>query len=78
MSDRDASPVEFGLEESTVELCVVAHQDTPREPCRNVACEISEFHGDAVAEHFSALDGEIRCDLSGKERFVIGSRRGRL
>ena len=43
-----------------------------------VACEISEFHGPVVAEHFSSLDGEIRIDLSGKERFVIGSRRSRL
>lgn len=43
-----------------------------------VVCEISEFQGTAVAEHFSALDGEIRIDLSGKERFVIGSRGGRL
>ena len=38
-----------------------------------VACEISEFHGSAVADHFSALGGEIRIDLSGKERFVIGA-----
>ncbi|MGB5655961.1 MAG: peptide chain release factor N(5)-glutamine methyltransferase [Acidimicrobiia bacterium] len=37
-----------------------------------VACEISEFHGPVVAGHFSALGGEIRVDLSGKERFVIG------
>ena len=43
-----------------------------------VACEISEFHGPAVAGHFSSLGGEVRTDLSGKERFVIGSRRGRL
>ena len=37
-----------------------------------VACEISEFHGSVVADHFAALRGEIRTDLSGKERFVIG------
>lgn len=37
-----------------------------------VACEISEFHGSVVAGHFSDLRGEIRTDLSGKERFVIG------
>jgi release factor glutamine methyltransferase len=43
-----------------------------------VACEISEFLGATVAEHFSELGGEIRIDLSGKDRFVIGSRRGRL
>jgi len=38
-----------------------------------VVCEISEFHGPAVADHFSDLGGEIRADLSGKERFVIGA-----
>jgi release factor glutamine methyltransferase len=38
-----------------------------------VACEISESHGSVVAEHFAALGGEIRIDLSGKERFVIGA-----
>lgn len=43
-----------------------------------VACEISEFLGPVVAEHFAELGGEIRIDLSGKDRFVIGSRRGRL
>ena len=43
-----------------------------------VVCEISEFHGAAIAGHFSVLDGEIRIDLSGKERFVIGSRGSRL
>lgn len=43
-----------------------------------VACEISEFLGPLVAEHFSELGGKIRIDLSGKDRFIIGSRRGRL
>jgi release factor glutamine methyltransferase len=38
-----------------------------------VVCEISEFHGPAVARHFASLGGEIRRDLSGKERFVIGA-----
>ena len=38
-----------------------------------IACEMSEFHGRVVADHFSALGGEIRIDLSGKERFVIGA-----
>ena len=37
-----------------------------------VICEISEFHGPAVANHFASLGGDIRRDLSGKERFVIG------
>lgn len=40
-----------------------------------VICEISELHGPAIAEHFSSLNGEIRYDLSGKERFVIGAAR---
>jgi len=38
-----------------------------------IACEISEFHGDTVAGHFADLGGEIRMDLSGKDRFVIGA-----
>jgi release factor glutamine methyltransferase len=37
-----------------------------------VACEISEFHGAVVAAHFAALDGEIRTDRAGRDRFVIG------
>ena len=37
-----------------------------------IACEISEFLGPVIAEHFAPLAGEIRIDLSGKERFVIG------
>ncbi|MCL1693882.1 MAG: peptide chain release factor N(5)-glutamine methyltransferase, partial [Actinomycetia bacterium] len=40
-----------------------------------VVCEISEFHGPAVAGHFVSLAGKIRRDLSGKERFVIGAAR---
>jgi release factor glutamine methyltransferase len=43
-----------------------------------VVCEISEFLGAVVAAHFSGLGGEIRRDLSGKERFVIGARHSRL
>ncbi|MEA2010460.1 MAG: HemK/PrmC family methyltransferase, partial [Actinomycetota bacterium] len=38
-----------------------------------VVCEISEFHGSVVADHFAGLGGEIRRDLSGKDRFVIGA-----
>ena len=38
-----------------------------------VVCEISEFHGPVVADHFASLGGEIRRDLSDKERFVIGT-----
>ena len=40
-----------------------------------VACEISEFHGPAIAGHFASLGGEILHDLSDKERFVIGAAR---
>ena len=40
-----------------------------------IICEISEFHGPAVAGHFASLDGVIERDLSGKERFVIGAAR---
>jgi release factor glutamine methyltransferase len=38
-----------------------------------IICEISEFHGPAIVDHFAHLSGEIRRDLSGKERFVIGA-----
>lgn len=40
-----------------------------------VICEISEFHGAAILEHFGPLDGTLLQDLSGKDRFVIGHRR---
>ena len=40
-----------------------------------IVCEISEFHGPAVADQFASLDGEIKQDLFGKERFVIGAAR---
>jgi release factor glutamine methyltransferase len=38
-----------------------------------IVCEISEFHGPAISGRFAPLGGEIRHDLSGKERFVIGA-----
>lgn len=38
-----------------------------------VVCEISEFHGASVAGHFAEFGGEIRIDLSGRDRFVIGA-----
>lgn len=38
-----------------------------------IVCEISEFHGPAVAHYFASLGGEIRRDLADKERFVIGA-----
>lgn len=38
-----------------------------------IVCEISEFHAPAISGRFAPLGGEIRRDLSGKERFVIGA-----
>jgi release factor glutamine methyltransferase len=38
-----------------------------------IACEISEFHGDRIASLFEAYDAEIRRDLNGRDRYVIGS-----
>ena len=40
-----------------------------------VVCEISEFDAERSVGHFAALDGVIRRDLSGKDRFVVGRRR---
>lgn len=40
-----------------------------------VACEISEFHGQRIAELFSAYDPRIGQDLSGRDRYVFGSLR---
>lgn len=39
-----------------------------------VVCEISEFRADAATTLFEPLGGEVRRDLSGKERFVVASR----
>ncbi len=38
-----------------------------------IACEISEFHGDRIAALFQDYDAEIRRDLNGRDRYVIGS-----
>lgn len=40
-----------------------------------VICEISEFHGEAIVNHFRSLEGTLLQDLSGRDRFVIGHRR---
>ncbi|MEN8238480.1 MAG: peptide chain release factor N(5)-glutamine methyltransferase [Actinomycetota bacterium] len=40
-----------------------------------VVCEISEFESQRSAAHFSHLDGVVRKDLTGRDRFVIGHRR---
>lgn len=37
-----------------------------------VICEVGEFHGAAIAEHFATLDGEVFPDLNGRDRFVVG------
>jgi release factor glutamine methyltransferase len=42
-------------------------------PGGTIVCEISEFNSRIVAEHFADLGGEVRRDLSGKDRFVIGT-----
>ena len=39
-----------------------------------IMCEVSEFHASAVVESFAHLDGEVRVDMFGKERFVVGRR----
>lgn len=41
-------------------------------PGGTIVCEISEFRGPAMAELFAALGGEVRKDLAGKDRFVLG------
>ncbi len=40
-----------------------------------IACEISEFHGDRIAAIFQDYDAKVRQDLSGRDRYVIGSLR---
>ncbi|RLE15699.1 MAG: peptide chain release factor N(5)-glutamine methyltransferase [Actinobacteria bacterium] len=40
-----------------------------------IACEISEFHGDRIAEIFERYDARIRQDLTGRDRYVIGTSR---
>ena len=42
-----------------------------------IACEISEFHGDRIAELFDRYDPTIGTDLTGRVRFVFGSSRFR-
>ena len=42
-----------------------------------VACEISEFHGNSVANLFDRYEPTIRLDLTGRERYVFGSLRFR-
>ncbi len=41
-------------------------------PGGTIVCEISEFRGAAMEELFAPLGGEVRQDLAGKDRFVIG------
>ncbi len=40
-----------------------------------VACEISEFHGDRIAELFKRYDATILEDLTGRDRYVFGRLR---
>lgn len=47
----------------------VGHWLAPGAP---VVCEVSEFHARSAAALFDSLAGEIRYDLHGKPRFVVG------
>ena len=40
-----------------------------------LACEISEFHGDRIADLFEKYEPSIGLDLTGRERYVFGSLR---
>lgn len=40
-----------------------------------LACEISEFHGDRIMQLFDRYDPTILLDLTGRERYVLGSLR---
>lgn len=40
-----------------------------------IACEISEFHGDRIAELFARFGPTIGTDLTGRDRYVFGSLR---
>jgi release factor glutamine methyltransferase len=40
-----------------------------------LACEISEFHGDRIAQLFDGFSPSIGLDLTGRERYVFGSLR---
>lgn len=42
-------------------------------PGGTIVCEISEFHGEEIADLFWALGGSIEKDLAGKDRFVVGN-----
>lgn len=39
-----------------------------------VFCEMSEFHGPVIAEHFGDFDPTILVDLAGRDRYVVGRR----
>ncbi|GMQ86343.1 MAG: peptide chain release factor N(5)-glutamine methyltransferase [Acidimicrobiia bacterium] len=41
-------------------------------PGGTIVCEISEFRGPAMEALFAPLGGEVRKDLAGKDRFVVG------
>ena len=42
-------------------------------PGGTILCEISEFRSQDAQRLFAALDGRVRSDLTGRDRFVIGS-----
>jgi release factor glutamine methyltransferase len=41
-------------------------------PGGTVACEVSEFHADAVISYFKDIDASVVKDLTGRDRFVVG------
>lgn len=53
---------------------IAAQADAWLAPGGVIACEISEFHGSRAAEIFSRYGGAIGQDLSGRDRYVFGSR----
>jgi release factor glutamine methyltransferase len=64
--------------ESGLEVLVRIAANVPRwlKPGGMVACEVSEFHGEAVAALFAGFGGEVVSDLVGKDRFVMGRMPG--
>jgi release factor glutamine methyltransferase len=64
-----------GPEGDEVLAAIALHAHEWLAPGGVVACEISEFHGDRIADLFGRYDPEIRTDLTGGDRFVFGSLR---
>jgi release factor glutamine methyltransferase len=56
---------------------IAAEAGTWLAPGGVIVCEISEFHTSDVVAMFGHLDADVRTDLFGKDRFVVGRRRVR-